>query len=467
MDSATVDLLVVGDVITMDPQRRIVVTGAVAVAAGAIVAIDDERTLRNRYPAAHVVGRRDDLVTPGYINAHQHLTADRLVRSDIPDDLAPGASIFEWIVPVHAAVDGDDDGLAATLSLVEAVGNGITTTVEAGTVTNPDRVAAALRAVGARGTIGRWGSDTDGLPDAAPPDEVLAAQADLVARYPGGRDELVQAWVTLVGHDLMTDELVVGASDLAREAGTGLTFHLSPTTSDPDAYLGRTGRRPAVHLAELGALGSHVLLAHAVHLDDAEVDAVLDTQTAVVSCPWAYLRLGQGYTVASRHVELWRRGGRVALGCDAENAGDAVDALRVASLFAGLAKDMAIDPMVFGAHDALELLTIAGAAAIGRAHDLGSIEVGKRADLVVHDTSGPQWTTRAADPVLQLIWASDGRSVRDVVIDGRVVVEGGRCTTIDVTALAAEAADRRSRLIERSGIRPASRWPMVRPSDHC
>ena len=113
-------------------------------------------------------------------------------------------------------------------------------------------------------------------------------------------------------------------------------------------------------------------MAHAVHLDDDEVDVVLRTDTAVASCPWAYLRLGQGVTAAGRHGELVRRGGRVALGCDGENAGDAVDLLRAAALFVGLAKDTRVDPTWFGAHDALELLTVGGAEAVGMGDRVGS-----------------------------------------------------------------------------------------------
>jgi 5-methylthioadenosine/S-adenosylhomocysteine deaminase len=276
----------------------------------------------------------------------------------------------------------------------------------------------------------------------------------------------VTGWVTLVGHDLMSDELVTAASELARRRRAHLTFHLSPSASDPASYLARTGRRPLVHLEEVGALGPHVLVAHAVHLDDDEVEVLLRTSTAVAACPWAYLRLGQGVTTAGRHAELATRGGRLALGCDSENAGDLVDPLRAAALFAGLAKDGRADPTWFGAHDALDLLTVRGAEAVGLAGVTGAIEPGRRADLVVHG-GGPNWTPPGHDPVLQLVWGSDGRSVRHVVIDGRVVVRDGRCTTVDVEALAADATAAGRRLLERSGLHPSPRWPLVRPSDHC
>ena len=160
------------------------------------------------------------------------------------------------------------------------------------------------------------------------------------------------------------------------------------------------------------SLGRHVLIAHGVHLDDAELDILLRTETALAYCPWAYLRLGQGVTGAGRHAEFVERGGRLALGCDAENAGDAVDVLarRGTRRRAGPAT-RGVDADRFGAHAALELATIAGAEAIGLGDEIGSLEVGKRADVVVVDTTGPGWTPPSADPVLGLIWGGGGASV--------------------------------------------------------
>ena len=434
-----------GDVVTMDAERTVVSDGAVAVRGDRIVAVGPWADLRAAHPDATVIGDADALVTPGYVNAHQHLTGDRLVHSCIPDAIDSQEAIFGWAVPVHSAHTGDDDELSATLAAIEAVTNGITCTIEAGTVAHPDRVAAAVRAVGMRATMGQWGWDVDGVPFGAPAAEVLQRHGELLDRLPPG--DLVEGWVTLVGHDLMSDELVAGASELARNRGVGLTFHLSPHGGDAASYLLRTGRRPFVHLDELGVFGPHVLVAHAVHLDADELDIVVRTDTAVASCPWAYLRLAQGMTAAGHHGELVARGARVALGCDSENAGDAVDILRAATLFVGLARDAAMDPFGMTAHDGLALATIGGARAIGKGDSIGSIEVGKQADLVVHDRRGPQFVPLSTDPVLQLMWASDGRSVRDVLVAGQQVVRDGQCVTVDLDGLRDEAARRRDHLL--------------------
>lgn len=449
--------LIRGTVVTMDQQRRILTDGAVVFDETGIVAVGAFDEVSSDHRSADISGSTNDLILPGYVNGHQHLTGDRLIQSSIPDDLEPGASIFDWVLPVHAAHRGDDDELSATLTLAAAVSNGVTTTCEAGTVAHPERVKAAAKTVGARVTLGSWGWDGADGPYAGPVDEVIDRQQDLLNLADGDR---ISAWVTLVGHDLMSDGLVVAASELARDRGVGFTFHLSPSTADTDSYHARTGKAPLVHLDSLSVLGPHLTIAHGVHLDDDEMAILLASETGVVSCPWAYLRLGQGATRRFRHLDLWQNGGRLALGCDAENAGDMVDGLRTAALFAGLAKDRDPDPTAFGAHDALELLTIAGAETLGMADRIGSIEVGKAADLVVHDRSTVAWVPPSPDPVLQLVWGSDGRSVRDVYIGGEAVVADGVNCTVDVAALAAEAAVAGAELRDRSGIEAVSRWPL-------
>ena len=454
-----VDLLVAGgDVVTMNARREVLAGGTVAIAGERIVAVGSTSELRAAHPDAPVLDAHGAVVTPGYINAHEHLTGDPLARSCIPDLLPPGASIFEWSVPLHAEHTGDDDELSALLASAEALKFGVTTVVEAGTVAHPDRVGKAMMTAGVRGTLGTWGWDVEQGPFAAPADEVLDRQRAVCEAWPrGGR---VEGWVTLVGHGLASDALLAGAADLARELGTGMTMHLSPTSSDPDVYLERFGERPVVHLDKLGVLGGHLLLGHGVWLDDNEVELVLTTRTAIAYCPWAYLRLAQGVCRAGRHAEIVERGGRVALGCDASNAGDMADILRTAAVAAGIARDVRLDPERFGADTAFELATIRGAEAIGKGDEIGSLEPGKYADLVVHDPAAINWNP-PGDHALHLVWGTDGRSVRDVVVGGAVVVRDGVCMQIDEEALRADARAAQSALFARAGVRRRPAWPIV------
>lgn len=452
-----------GDVATMNPTRDVLAGGAVVIDGSTIAAVGSTAQLRAAYPDADVVDASGCVVTPGMIDAHQHLTGDGLMRCCIPDLLDSQSAIFQWSVPLHSNHDGDDDEISATLSAVEALTNGVTTVVEAGTVAHPERVVDGMRRAGIRGTIGTWGWDVPDVPWGGTVDEVLDRQRAVVEKFPrrvDGEEPLVHGWVTLVGHDLASDELFAGAADLARALGTSMTMHLSPHQGDPRSYLERTGKRPAVHLHDLGVLGEHLLLGHGVWLDDTEIDLVLGTRTAIAYCPWAYLRLAQGVAANGRHFEMYDQGGRIALGCDAVNAGDTIDILRTAALAAGLARDRTLDGQRFGAHQAFELATIAGAAAIGMDDRIGSLEVGKQADLVIHRTDLPAWTPRG-DIAQTLVWGTDGRSVRDVFVAGQQVIADGRHTRIDHTELAALAAERQAALLAKAEITLPQRWPVI------
>jgi 5-methylthioadenosine/S-adenosylhomocysteine deaminase len=138
--------------------------------------------------------------------------------------------------------------------------------------------------------------------------------------------------------------------------------------------------------------------------------------------------------------------------------------LAAARLTAGLYKDALMETAQVGAHRALELATVDGAAAIGMGDVTGSIEPGKRADLVVHDLGRTEWLP-LGDPVLQLVWSAGSRTVRDVLVAGRRVVAGGRCTTVDHAALQTAATEARAALLARAGITPPRPWPVVDADD--
>ncbi|WP_205751937.1 amidohydrolase family protein [Cryptosporangium phraense] len=454
-------LIVGGDVVTMAPGREVLTGTTIAVVDGRIAALGTAETLRGRYPGATELDATGCVVTPGMINAHQHTTADPLTRSGIPDDIDAQSAIFDWAVPLHNAHTGGDDEISAMLTGAESLRRGVTTIIEPGTVAHPMRVAAGLRKTGIRARLNGWGWDTEGLPFSAPAAEVLARQEEIVTEL--GTTGRIAAWITLLGHDLVSDALMQGAAELAERLDTRMTWHISPGQNDIPGYAERSGNRPVVHMHKIGVLGPRLLLGHAVWLDDDEVDAIVETDTAVASSPGAYLRLGQGFTRANRHVALIRRGARIALGCDSHNANDVPDILRAAMLFTGLSLDRGDENPVH-AHEALALATIDGARAIGLGEEIGSIEVGKAADLVVFDTSDPVWTPRG-DEALQLVWGAPSHTVRDVVVDGEIVVRDQELQNVDYDDLRQCAAENSHHLLRRTGITPFRRWPRIAAAD--
>lgn len=446
-----------GDVVTMAADRVVHPRTTVAVADGAVLALGDAADLRAAHPGATELDATGCVVVPGLVDAHQHTTGDPLIRSTIPDSLDSQRAIFDWAVPVHGVHDPGDDETAAMLTAVDCLLRGVTTIAEPGTVADPFAVARGLSAVGIRARVGRWGWDVPGLPFTGTVEQVLAGQEELLDALPA--DGVVTAWVTLVGHDLASDELFTGAAELAERVGSAMTWHLSPSADDVVAYAARSGLRPVTHLSRLGVLGPRLVLGHAVHLDDEELGLLVASGAAVACCPWAYLRLGQGFTRAGRHVEFLRAGGRLALGCDSHNAGDTPDVLLAAKLMAGISRDTARPGVpALTAAEAFAMATLGGADALGLADRIGSVEVGKRADLVVLDATGPAWSPRG-DLAHQLVWGAPSDTVRDVLVDGRVVVRDRRPTGVDLPGLLAEATDRRESLLRRAGITPPSSWP--------
>jgi 5-methylthioadenosine/S-adenosylhomocysteine deaminase len=473
-------LVVGGDVVTMDADRRVLLGATIAIADGVISAIGTAEELRRAHPGAAELDATGTVVIPGLINAHQHSTVDPLVRSMIPDNLPGNETIYGWIVPLHERADGDDDELCAVITAVDCLTRGVTTLLDPGTVAYPRRVAKGLRTAGIRARVGGWGWDDPQMPFSAPAAEVLAAQEqtirDVAADGNGGLDELVTGWITLVGHGLVSDDLFSGALALAEQLDAHVTWHMSPGPEDPITYGERYGIRPIKHLERIGALGPRLLLGHAVWIDDDEIDALLANRVAIAACPGAYLRLGQGVTRAGRHAEFLRRGGRLALGCDAHNAGDVPDVLRSAWLLAALDRDRGTDDPI-RAEEVFAVATVAGAEAIGaasgwgpggsqaspagiRSAGIGSLQPGLAADLVLLDTSAPGWIPRG-EMARHLVWGAPADTVRDVIVGGRIVVREREVLTVDLKALAVEATERSASLLNRSGRSVPSAWQTV------
>lgn len=463
VDPPIVELLIVGgDVITMDADRRIILDGAIAIGAGDIIEVGTATQVRAAHPDVAELDASGCIVTPGMVNTHQHVTGDPLARSCVPDDLTPGASIFSWAVPLNDAHAPADDELAATLTFVDSALSGVTTVIEAGTIGHLQPVVDAADRVGIRAGLGVWGWDIEQGPFSAPTFTVLERQAatlDLLPARATSRENRLRGWITLVGHDLASDGLLVGAAALARAKGAQMTMHISPTGDDGEAYLKRVGVRPLVHFQRLGILGPHLLLAHAVWLDDTETDLICASRTAVAACPWAYAHHGQGAAANSRHIWMHRHGVAVGLGCDSPNANDGVDILDAARLAVGSAKDAAIDPTCCSAYDGLEMATIGGAAAAGMDY-VGAIRCGMAADIVIHDATRWQWRPRG-NPVQQLVWSAQGHTVRDVLIDGQIVVRHGRCLTVDEDELRVAAASHQAAVLARAGLSIPQRWPVL------
>lgn len=457
-----VDLIIDGwQVVTMNEHRDVIRHGAVAVRDGRIVAVDKASVVHAEYAAERTIGGDRFVVTPGMVNSHIHITGEPLTRGYVPDDTPFVENVFMWLCPLYSVYTAEEERLSAQLAAVEMLKSGTTSFLEAGTIRFLDEVVDGLRDVGIRGRVGRWVWDLPPEPSVYQQrtDEAidhLRRQLDL---YPAGPDDRVGAWSILVGHTTCSDPLWLAARELATERGTGFSFHMSPAMLDPDGFIAEFGQRPMVHLAELGVLGPDVVMTHCVQVDDREVAIIAETGAHVAHCPTTALKVSYGVTQVGKMPEMAMAGINVAIGTDGNNASNYSDLMRATYLVAGLFKDARQDPQMFPAETAYEMATLGGARALQLDGHVGSLEVGKHADVVLHDTDRPEWRP-LLNVMNQLVWSADGRGVHTVVVGGQVVVEDGRMTTIDESALYATAQRMGEAITARSGLPDKAKYPI-------
>jgi len=459
-----VDLLIVDTMlVTMDAERRIVTDGALAVTGDTIVAVGKSVDLRHDYSARETIDGRRFVITPGSVNTHVHVTGEPLTKGLVPDDTGFEENVFQWLVPVHMAYSEADERLAAQVAALEMLRSGTTCFLEAGTIRFLDPVVDGLTEIGIRARVGQWAWDfapEDQTYPTAATDAAIALLADEIGRYPADNGQLIAAWPILIGHMTCSGALWQAAKQLADRHGLGVAAHMSPVQADPDWYLARHGKRPVAYLAELGAVGSNTIFTHGVHFDDAEVDLLAEAGANIAHCATSALKGAYGATAVGRFPEMQAKGINLTIGTDGNNNSNYHDLMRATYLLAGLFKDARRDPSLFPAEQALECATLNGARALGLADRIGSLEPGKKADFVAHDTWRPEWRP-LFNVVNQLVWSADGRGVHSVWVDGVRLIDNYRCTTIDEERLYAEAQAAGEGIVARSGLPVKSRWPVV------
>ncbi len=449
-------------VVTMNERREVITDGAVAIAGAVIAAVGKTSELEARYqPSERIDGSRF-VVVPGMVNTHIHITGEPLTRGYVPDDTTFEENVFGWLCPLYAAHEAEDERTSAQLAAAEMLRSGTTTFLEAGTVWYLDAVVDGLAEIGIRARVGRWTWDRPPEPAKyqQSTDDAIANLEHVLETYRSAADDRIRGWSMLIGHTTCTDELWKGAKELAHRYATGLNFHMAPAAMDPAGFLEEFGERPVTHLDGLGVLDERTMLVHCVHVDDDEVAILGRRRCNVAHCPTTALKVAYGITQIGHMPELVKAGANVCIGTDGNNASNYSDLMRATYLVAGLFKDARRDPTMFPAEQAFEMATLGGARGILSEDELGSIEPGKRADLVLHDRDRPEWT-----PLLnvanQLVYSADGRSVHTVFVDGHKVVQDYHLCTVDEERLWARAQEAGEGIVARSGLPDRAKWPSI------
>jgi len=462
-----VDLVILhGYVVTMDPHRRVFADGAVAVSGRDIVAVGPMAEVVANYHAGRVIDARGGVVHPGFVECHTHVTY-HLARGAFGDTCSYAEIGSTTELDFVNAIDDEGEYASTLLACLEMVGNGTTCFIEAGTAYSPAAVAAAAEAFGMRGLVADpflWDAlETPGGYNAYRLDRAPAS-TERALRLLGSElhrnrdpDALVRGHVAIAGMGTATDELERAAKAAADAAGCVFNQHQSYYRVDTETDDLRHGRHALLHLEELGVLGDNCLFAHMNVIRDDEVQPVLNSGLSIAWCPAGSMLWGVGGTFHGRHAELYGRGVNIALGSDSANWSNRFD-LGLQGYLALLAtRERFGSRTVLAAEDALAMATINGAKAVGLAHRIGSLEVGKRADLVIRANDIPE-AYPLTDPVLQLVYSTGAKSVHTVLIDGRVVLEGRQPTRVDAGAVFAGVQSSVKRIFDRMGFTYQPKW---------
>jgi 5-methylthioadenosine/S-adenosylhomocysteine deaminase len=432
-----------GTVVTCNPVDG-VVRGDVLVRGRTIVAIGE---VTPRTPA-HVLDASGCAVVPGFVQAHVHL-CQALMRG-MADDLP----LLEWlrsrIWPLEAAHDARTLRASADLGLTEVMLAGTTTILDMGTVHEHDVVMDACVRAGIRAISGKAMMDTgDGVP-ARLRESARASwnESDRLARAWRGKGDGRMGYAWAPRFVLSCSEVLVrGAVERAKACGDLLHTHAAEQVAEREAVRRTFGEDDVAVLRRWGVFGPGAVVAHGVHLRDDEVAAIARDGTRIVHCPSANLKLGSGI---ARVAELDRRGVALALGADGAPCNNNLDPwteLRHAALLAKFRTGVTTLP----ARRALRLATIDGARALGLDGITGSIEPGKRADLVVVRLDGAH-AEPGGDVFSRLVYACSARDVRHVLIDGQRVVKDGIHQTLDAERVKAHARAQARRLANRAAL---------------
>ena len=454
-----------GCVLTMSADRTIYSHGAIAIHGNSIAAVGRDAEIAESWQATRVIDAQGAIVHPGLVDAHLHVNAQTCrgyFRGDTSKGGQPGPNYADW----KAALEPEDEAAATALAAIEMLRHGITTFVEPGSAFEPDAVATAATAAGIRCSLADPYLWDDTVSMASIPGLLSPSLAARVGpdkkrclKLLGGqlfrnkdKDGIVHGHVAIYGEGTASDELFKAAKAKADEAGVVLNSHIGFDIGLATAMERRWGKPRFVYLSELGVLGRNTMFVHMNLIRDEEVAPILESGLTMVWCPFAYASRGTPLERATRIPELMKRGAAVAIGTDSARQSSAGDAGYLAFVLSAAA-GCALQP-----EEVIELQTLGGARAAGLEAIIGSIEPGKRADIVIRSASQPELGP-GVDPAHQIIAVGHGPSADTVLVNGRIVMRRGLSTLLDEQAVFAAAAASARGVASRLGLAQPGSWP--------
>jgi 5-methylthioadenosine/S-adenosylhomocysteine deaminase len=391
-------------------------------------------------PADKVIDASDRVVLPGLVQAHLHL-CQSLLRGQADD-----VGLLDWlnrITGLEALHTAETLYASARLGLAEMIKSGTTSVIDMGTLHNQDSIFHAIEESGMRAQAGKAMMDlTENLPPALQEstEASLKNSMELLHRWHGKANGRIRYGFAPRWQLWNTEELLVTIKKEAdSHPGVGIHGHAAEIKEEVGLMLEQRGMRNLQYLEKIGVVGPNVQMAHCIWLDDEEIRIMAETGTHALHCPCCNTKLSSGI---ARVPEMLARGVNVALGSDGAPSNNNLD-LFVEMRVASIIHKYRLGPEHFPAEDVLRMATNGGAAALGLADQIGSLEEGKKADLIILDDGGlhaaPLADFEEDDPVKRLVSAYQSESVQSTIIDGQLVMENRELLTMDEAEIMEDA----------------------------
>ncbi len=424
-------------VVTMDPQRRVIDNGAIAIRGERILAAGPKSEIEQRYQARQRLDRPDAILAPGLIDTHTH-AAMSLFRG-IADDLRLQEWLEHYIFPAEARnVTPEFVRWGTRLGCLEMMLSGTTTYTDM--YYFEDVVAEATKEAGMRGVLGETIIGFPS-PDAKTPADALAFTGRFLTRFHG--DSLIVPAVAPHAIYTNSDETLQACRALANRHGAPLVIHLSETKHENDECLAKRKLTPTQALDALGIFNGRTVAAHAVWVDEADLAILKARGVGIAHCPSSNMKLASGIAPVTRMLALDLA---VGLGPDGPaGSNNDFNMFEEMDLAAKLQKVATGDPRNLPAEAAVEMATIRGARALGMEKEIGSLESGKRADLITIRLDRPN-AVPLYNVYSQMVYALKGSDVEDVMVNGKLLVKDAQPLTLNAAQIEAKAREYRDRV---------------------
>jgi 5-methylthioadenosine/S-adenosylhomocysteine deaminase len=468
-----VDLLIEHAVVLpMTSEDDVLWDGALAISGSRIVAVGPAERIAATYAGKRTIDAQNQLAMPGLVNTHMHLFG--AFARGLVNDLSFTPWIQKKFYVTSRGLNPDNYYLGTQFAALDMLKSGTTTFLDCGTYQDLEESAvrgvqtAGIRAVLARtmadieDDLAQFLSRSDNLTRA----NLERAEA-FISTYDGAADGRVSAWACPIQVTSASDELCVGAMELAERYDVGFATHSNVDREDIEAHELLFGSRPIERFEQLGILNRRFLGTHMGHLSDREVELVTERRATAVHCPSASMKGAYGAMTKGKFPELIERGATVGLGTDGPAASCFLDMFRVVHLAATAHKEARLDWTLISPYKALELATIGSARGALLEDEIGTLEAGKKADVILLDLMRPAMIPYNEDNlVANLAYAASGSLVHTVIVDGRLVVRRGEVLTMDEGEILRGMQAQSRRFLELSREWDREHWPQDHHAPH-